>query len=154
MSGNSPGPALGWSPSSPLQVPGWGAGETCTSPDGARVWRRAGLGQCSQLPSIVRCDSDPEPLPQVLPRRINISPGLITRLVPGQLVLACIWSRFLRCHTPIVLDCSLPQIRGCLRHPNPTTTPRCLFVGRMNTSCSMRKKRPAAHVGRPQVPLL
>lgn len=66
-------------------------------------------------------------------------------MVPGQLALACIWSRFLRCHTPIVLNCSLPQIRGWLHCPNPTTTPRCLFVGRMNTSCSMKKKKSLKH---------
>ena len=112
-------------------------------------------GHRTLLPAAFHCliRSDRSPHPQVVFLRINISTGLITRSAPGQLALACIWSRFLCSHTPIVLDCSLPQIRGWLHRPNPTTTPRCLFVGRMNTSCSMKgkkKKEPEAHVGSPQ----
>lgn len=100
-------------------------------------------GHRTLLPAAFHCliGSDRSPHPQVFFLRINISTGLITRSVPGQLALACIWSRFLCCHTPIVLDCSLPQIRGWLHRPNPTTTPRCLFVGRMNTSCSMKGEK-------------
>lgn len=114
-------------------------------------------GHRTLLPAAFHCliGSDCSSQPQVLFLRINISTGLMTRWAPGQLALACIWSRFLCCHIPIVLDCSLPQIRGWLHCPNPTTTPRCLFVGRMNTSCSMKckKKEPEAHVGSPQSPL-
>lgn len=104
-------------------------------------------GHRTLLPAAFHCltGNDRSPHPQVLFLRINISTGLITRLAPGQLALACIWSRFLCCHTPIVLDCSLPQIRGWLHCPHPTTTPRCLFVGRMNTSCSMKGKKSLKH---------
>ena len=88
-------------------------------------------GHRTLLPAAFHCliGSDCSPQPQVLFLRINISTGLMTQSAPGQLALACIWSRFLCCHIPIVLDCSLPQIRGWLHCPNPTTTPRCLFVG-------------------------
>lgn len=102
--------------------------------------RRVDLRMCCQLPSIVWCAGAVVPSPTLL-LRINISTGLITRLVPGQLALACIWSPFLRCHTPIVLDCSLPQIRGWLHLPNPTATPRCLFVGPSNEHFLLNEKK-------------
>lgn len=65
------------------------AEENTEPPDCARkgVDHRTNL----QLPPIVCPGSSPSPLPQVLLLRINISTGLITRLVPGQLALACIW---------------------------------------------------------------
>lgn len=62
-------------------------------------------------------------------------------MVPGQGLWSASGAGFSTVTTPIVLDCSLPQIRSWLHCPNPTTTPRCLFVGRMNTSCSMGEEK-------------